>query len=60
MKSFATVYLSGRLSRLAHFRVKKSLDEIAAALHGNWREDFWGVMPLIEKKFWSATKRAMP
>jgi transposase len=27
------------LASLAHFRVKKSPDEIAAALHGNWRED---------------------
>ncbi|MBS1604475.1 MAG: hypothetical protein JST42_17550 [Bacteroidetes bacterium] len=27
------------LASLAHFRVKKSKEEIAAALHGNWRED---------------------
>jgi len=27
------------LASLAHFRVKKSPDEIAAALHGNWRDD---------------------
>ena len=27
------------LASLADFRVKKSPDEIAAALHGNWRED---------------------
>jgi transposase len=27
------------LASLAHFRVKKSRAEIAAALHGNWRED---------------------
>jgi len=27
------------LASLAHFRVKKSHQEIAAALHGNWRED---------------------
>jgi transposase len=27
------------LASLAHFRVKKSPEEIAAALHGNWRED---------------------
>jgi len=27
------------LASLAHFRVKKSPEEIAAALHGNWRDD---------------------
>jgi len=27
------------LASLAHFRVKKSKQEIAAALHGNWRDD---------------------
>ena len=27
------------LASLAHFRLRKSPDEIAAALHGNWRDD---------------------